>query len=134
LRPGKLKLEKQPFSIVEQTTIVFETLRAKAEEKGIEFNMDFGTLHFAQYVLGDPVRYRQIIFNLVDNAIKFTDNGSVSLFLNYDSKWLEIKVVDSGIGIPEKNLKSIYKKFDRVSKNRKYEGTGLGLSIVKKAC
>jgi len=132
IEAGKVKLEKQPFSIVEQTTIVFETLRAKAEEKGIEFNMDFGTLHFAQYVLGDPVRYRQIIFNLVDNAIKFTDNGSVSLFLNYDSKWLEIKVVDSGIGIPEKNLKSIYEKFDQVSQKRKYEGTGLGLSIVKR--
>ena len=134
IEAGKINLEKEPFSMVEQTIMVFDTLQQKADEKAIDFNLNLGELTHHQYVLGDPVRYRQVIFNLLDNAIKFTEKGSVKLSLVYDSNWLEVRIADTGIGIPEKNVKSIYQKFDQVSDdtNKKYGGTGLGLSIVKK--
>lgn len=134
IEAGKIHLEKQPFSILEQTRMVFDTLRQKAGQKALVYHLDAGNLSEQQHVSGDPVRYRQIIYNLLDNAIKFTEHGSVKLHVNYDLGWLMIAIADTGIGISQKHVRSIYDKFDQVSHGagKKYGGTGLGLSIVKR--
>ena len=134
IESGKIKLEKIPFSIEKQSRIVFDTLHKKAADKCLQFTLEIDESAQNSWVIGDPVRFRQIIFNLVDNAIKFTDEGFVKLFVAFDQKFIQIKVADSGIGIPEKYQKTIFEKFDQVSEDatKMHAGTGLGLSIVKK--
>jgi signal transduction histidine kinase len=103
----------------------------------LELNYTFSA-NIPLHVLGDPNRLRQIIDNLIDNAIKFTDDGGVSLTVKrvsaLDNK-VEIKfsIADTGIGITEEEMKNLFKTFSQVdgSITRKYGGTGLGLVISK---
>ncbi|MBK9026302.1 MAG: hypothetical protein IPL69_20800 [Saprospiraceae bacterium] len=93
--------------------------------------------HIKDFLLGDPIRLNQILVNLMGNAVKFTEKGKVTL----DIKVMEIKdnvckirfkVTDSGIGIPDNKLQTIFESFEQAENNkRRYEGTGLGLTIVK---
>ncbi len=85
-------------------------------------------------VRADPDRLRQVVFNLVDNAIKYNkDSGTITLSAIPDETWVRVTVADTGIGIPEQDLTRIFERFYRVDKARSRElgGTGLGLSIVK---
>jgi len=134
IEAGKIKLEKIPISIEENAQIVYDTLYKNASDKNLDFKLEIGQNIKNHYVKSDPVRFRQILFNLAGNAIKFTDRGFVKIFIDHDFRHIIIKVADSGIGIDQDSIHLIFKKFDQASSNtsRKYGGTGLGLAIVKK--
>jgi signal transduction histidine kinase/CheY-like chemotaxis protein/CHASE3 domain sensor protein len=131
---GKIGLDNIAFSIEENIQIVYDTLYQNAADKNLEFILETGANIKGQYVVGDPVRFRQIIFNLTGNAIKFTEHGSVKISIDYDLENITIKVIDTGIGIEESSLPLIFNKFDQglTENSQKHGGTGLGLTIVKK--
>lgn len=136
IEAGKLELEKVDFSLrslVEEVVIPFGD---SAYRKGLEL---FCALPAPSiYVRGDPVRLRQVLSNLLGNAIKFTERGEVMVRLvvinaRPDSYQLRFEVTDTGIGIPVADQARIFSAFDQAdgSMTRKYGGTGLGLSIAK---
>ena len=138
IEAGKLKFESIKFKIDDLLKSLFHTHVIKANDKKISlnFNCRYDT---PDLVFGDSTRLFQIISNLVNNAIKFTDNGSVNIECNPFSKSedeiiLKFTITDTGIGMPENQLHSIFDEFCQIdaSINRKYGGTGLGLTIVKK--
>ncbi|WP_372367461.1 response regulator [Candidatus Uabimicrobium sp. HlEnr_7] len=137
IESGRLELEKQHFCVRECLESVINLFSAKANEKNIDLicDIDFCT---PQYVIGDTKRVRQIFINLINNAIKFTNSGEVITSVSHrqekENLFLEVQVKDTGIGIPQKKLQSIFEPFLQAdnSTSRIYGGTGLGLSICKK--
>ena len=112
-------------------------IAVKAEDKHLElkFNID-KTL--PTQLIGDEIRIKQCVTNILTNAVKYTEKGSVSLNISYrkdgeDSIYLRFQVIDTGIGIKEEDLEKLYSPFERIeeTRNRSIEGTGLGMSIVK---
>ena len=134
IEAGKIKMDQIPFSLEENARIVYDTLYKNARDKDIEFTLDIGDKISRKSIIGDPVRFRQIIFNLADNAIKFTENGVVKISIDLDDQHIIIKVKDTGVGIDKAHLHQIFRKFDQATTttSKKYGGTGLGLAIVKK--
>ncbi len=138
IEAGQLQIEKISFSLFDQIKNVFKVLKLKAEEKGI--NLDYSISNdVPEYISSDPLRIKQILINLLNNAIKFTDQGGVKLVVsckNNTDNLLEIKfsVTDTGIGISEANTLKMFKEFTQAdsSTTRKHGGTGLGLTISKK--
>lgn len=138
IEAGRLALENVPFRISDQVKEVHETLYLKAKEKNIEFRYDVdGELDYV--VTGDPFRLKQILINLVGNAIKFTEQGSViitgsKIIKDLKSIWIKISITDTGIGIEKDKLKTIFKGFSQADATitRRYGGTGLGLAITQK--
>ncbi len=132
----KLELSEQPTDpkrLFEEVDLV---LGQRAREKGLEFQLSLPDE--VPFIVLDEVRVRQVIFNLVGNAIKFTDKGFVSLNLNFEQQddtlcSLMITVEDSGIGIPEEDQKRIFVAFEQQDRDlvKHYGGTGLGLAISK---
>ena len=138
LEAGKMIIEEIEFNPVTQINGIAGSFRFIAEEKGLKFltNIDDG---IPELLEGDPTRINQILTNLIGNAIKFTDKGSVTLSLHLqeetkDHIHLEYAVADTGIGIPADKMESIFESFTQAEKatTRKFGGTGLGLSISKK--
>jgi PAS domain S-box-containing protein len=137
IEAGQLNLEKLSVSLMRMIEEVADEFAHAARAKGIELIVDYShSLPIA--VLGDPVRLKQIIYNLVSNAIKFTEEGSVLIAARIVSRrdqavQVHFSVKDSGIGIPAQRCESIFKSFTQadMSTTRKYGGTGLGLSISK---
>lgn len=137
LEAGKMELEKTPFRLDDVLNTVHDTLRFKAEEKGLHFNIQKSeTIH--PYLKGDPTRLSQVLLNLTGNAIKFTDKGAVTINVEHlpsnseNGKCkLRFIVSDTGIGIPEEKRVAVFESFKQASEgtSRKYGGTGLGLSI-----
>jgi len=135
IEAGKLELDPIPFNLrdhVEETT---RTLALKAHEQMLELICDVDP-NVPEYVVGDVTRLRQILVNLLGNAIKFTKQGEVELKVKLDSKEgdrlrLHYIVRDTGIGIPSEKLKLIFDAFSQAdgSTTRQYGGTGLGLTI-----
>ncbi|MEL7339142.1 MAG: response regulator, partial [Bacteroidota bacterium] len=136
---GKLELENQGFGLVDCVEDVLDLLSTKANEKGLELISDIST-DIPPQIISDPTRLRQVLVNLVNNAIKFTHKGEVCISARYlektpqDKLKLEFAVKDTGIGIPENKIHRLFKSFSQVdsSTTRKYGGTGLGLAISKK--
>jgi CheY-like chemotaxis protein len=132
IEAGKLDIESIPMNPTSVVENVVQILRFKAEEKGLklDFESDQGV---PLLVMGDPTRLNQILINLVGNAIKFTEKGSVNILLQIDGDQLKFSIKDTGIGIPENRKSYIFDAFEQVkdSENRHYNGTGLGLSISK---
>ncbi len=135
---GKITLENQPFDLEELLTTITQGLALQADTKNIRLNLRISG-EPENRVLGDALRLRQIIINLVNNAIKFTSQGSVTLdvaCLNRSEddtmQTLRFAVVDTGIGIPKERQEAIFKRFTQVdeSTTRQYGGTGLGTSIA----
>jgi len=135
---GELVLEEVEFDMDEMIRKTIEWLSIKAQEKKLELNYEKEEdLH--TNVTGDPNRTRQILVNLIGNAIKFTDKGSITVCLSADSVKptpgnFHISVQDSGIGIPEDKQRAIFGSFVQAdsSTTRRYGGTGLGLTISTK--
>ena len=131
---GRIDLEFIPFDLSENVEKTCETLALRAHEKGLELNSRIlpGT---PGWVAGDPSRLRQILINLIGNAIKFTEKGEVTVTVgsNPDGS-TSFSVKDSGIGIPEGKLESIFISFTQAdsSHTRRFGGTGLGLTICRK--
>lgn len=132
---GKLDIELTTLTPLKSLDEVIELFRGRAAEKAVQLELRCeGSIPSA--IQTDPTRFRQAIVNLVGNAIKFTDNGRVSLVVSCDpkSEMLTVKVIDTGIGIPEDRLSSIFHAFTQadISTTRKFGGTGLGLTITAK--
>ncbi len=138
LEAGKMVIEEIEFNPVEQIEILTSSYRYIAEEKGLQFVVDVDK-EIPTRLLGDPTRINQILTNLIGNAIKFTNEGAVTLSLrlikdDQSQVLLEYSVADTGIGIPEEKLENIFESFSQADKatTRKFGGTGLGLSISRK--
>ena len=134
---GKLEIENIHFNLQNSIGDALRTLALKADEKGIELVFDVES-DVPNDLIGDPTRLRQIVFNLVGNAVKFTDEGEVVLRIkklsgNNNRVNLQFSVTDTGIGIPDKKQKLIFDVFTQAdgSTTREYGGTGLGLAICK---
>ncbi len=132
---GKLEVEKINTPIHEVIAEIVDVLQVRAREKNIDLSYQLeGAV--PQSITTDPGRIRQIITNLVGNAIKFTDSGAVRIIHRWDAKTnqLEVDVIDSGIGIPVDKLDGIFQPFVQAetSTTRRFGGTGLGLSISQK--
>ncbi|MHA4844741.1 ATP-binding protein [Flavitalea antarctica] len=134
---GKLKFEHIDFPIVERIEICVQTFTYKAEEKGIVIQ-SFVSLNPDVTVIGDPHRLGQVLNNLISNAIKFTEKGSVTISAKVHESsdtllWLEFAVADTGIGIPADKHSEIFEPFMQANTavTRQYGGTGLGLSICR---
>jgi signal transduction histidine kinase/DNA-binding response OmpR family regulator len=132
---GKLSLDPIEFNLRDHLGQAMKTLAARAHQKNLELAY-FVPPELPNFFVGDPVRLRQVILNLVGNAIKFTDRGEVVLRVEAESQdkggaTLHYAVTDTGIGIPPNKQKQIFEPFSQAdtSTTRKYGGTGLGLSI-----
>jgi signal transduction histidine kinase/DNA-binding NarL/FixJ family response regulator len=137
LESGKLFLETLPFSLKEVIDGVFVTLRLTASHKGLDLSYSIQE-DVPEIIVGDALRLRQILLNLLSNSVKFTEHGSVRVDVELTGKTTEnstlrFKISDTGIGIPEDRLATIFESFTQASNetSRKYGGTGLGLTIVK---
>ena len=134
---GKMIFEKKPFKIKSSIQAMLRLFETKIQEKNLELITQFDPT-IPTVVLGDPIRLHQIILNLVSNAIKFTNNGTIEVsvhLLHEDTEKviLEFEVTDTGIGIPKEKIARIFENFQQASSgtSRLYGGTGLGLAIVK---
>lgn len=138
IEAGKLALESIPFDINALFQEVTAMFRPKAEEKGLSLIFNFVSAPECQ-VIGDPVRLRQIIINLIGNAIKFTSRGHVKIDASYGRDApeslpvLSVKVIDTGLGISKDQINKLFHKFVQAdsSTRRRFGGTGLGLAISK---
>ncbi len=130
IESGKLEVEREPCAIVETVREVFTTMRMGAVRKGLEFKIIFET-PFPETILTDAYRVRQILLNLVGNAVKFTQDGSIEIVLSDDGQRLRFSVIDSGVGIPNDAIEGLFDPFEQLdtSVSRTHEGTGLGLTI-----
>jgi len=134
----KLNLHPAPFDLEKCIQEVAMLLQPNAKEKGIELIVDFD-LFLPSHLIGDSGRMRQILTNLIGNAVKFTETGHVLVravgvpHSEGSQERVHISVEDTGIGIPENMLDHVFGTFNQVEdeRNRKFEGTGLGLSITK---
>jgi CheY-like chemotaxis protein len=134
---GKLELTIAPFDLRRELEQVVALFSGRAHDKGIEI-----AAHIARdvpaTVHGDPIRLRQVLGNLVNNAVKFTDSGAVLLGVSVAARndadlWLEFSVTDSGVGVAPEEQKRIFDAFEQAdgSVTRKFGGTGLGLAISR---
>ncbi|MCG2586082.1 PAS domain S-box protein [Massilia sp. TS11] len=138
IEAGKMSIEHVAFDLASLVTEALRALAVRAQEKGVELVLDADP-ELTGGVIGDPVRLRQILNNLVGNAIKFTERGEVVLRLRVhaqssDGCELEIRVEDTGIGIPADKLEKIFEAFEQEdgSTTRRFGGSGLGLSITRR--
>ncbi len=136
IEAGKLKLEKVPVNAAEITRKTVEMLSELATVKNISISCDYSSADFN--ILGDGLRLKQIITNLLTNAIKFTNKGNVSVSVKERERIGNISILkfcftDTGIGIDEKNIPEIFERFHQIddSSTKRHAGAGLGLAIVK---
>lgn len=135
---GKIQIENIPFSLRDTVESTFDQFNIKASQKGIQLMSDIKP-HVMDNLIGDPTRIRQILTNLLENAIKFTSEGKVLLSVDIDEVYednmkLHIYVADTGVGISEDRLSTIFESFTQEDGTitRKYGGTGLGTTISKR--
>ena len=140
LEQGKMSLESNPFSLQKTINDIYNTMRFKAEEKSLNFTYHIDK-EISNYLLGDSFRLFQVLINLIGNAIKFTNKGSITLFVevvNYEyendeniSQSIKFSVQDTGIGIEKSKMEHIFESFQQATldTSRRFGGTGLGLSI-----
>ncbi|UUC44922.1 ATP-binding protein [Flavobacterium cerinum] len=136
IESGNLTIENELFSLRKTLKHVYSLLKVKVP-KDIEFDL-YLDADLPEYVIGDQGRLNQVLVNLVGNALKFTEDGDVTVAVKLieeteDHYELKFSVKDTGIGIPENKLKTIFERFTQAeeSTTRRFGGTGLGLSIVK---
>ncbi|MFN8389875.1 MAG: ATP-binding protein [Bdellovibrionota bacterium] len=134
---GKLELEQIPFQLGQLVYEALQSVALRAHEKGLELVCK-PSCNIPQSLVGDPIRLRQILLNLLGNAIKFTEKGEVTLLVECEqlSEYgvrLHFLVRDTGIGIPEEKLGTIFEAFAQAdgSTSRRFGGTGLGLTISR---
>ncbi|TDO86438.1 PAS domain S-box-containing protein [Halanaerobium saccharolyticum] len=139
IEAGKVEIEKKEFNLVSTVENVAEMISVRAYKKGLEMPLRISS-EVPECVVGDPERLRQILINLLGNAVKFTESGQIFLDLRIDTDFSEqgkkkviFAVKDTGIGIAEEKQKNIFNSFTQAdaSSTRKYGGTGLGLTISK---
>ncbi|NPA55710.1 MAG: response regulator [Epsilonproteobacteria bacterium] len=133
IEAGKLSIEKIDFDLFKAIENVTNVLEFKAHDKGLEFIVDYD-ISLGKKFYGDPLRVSQIISNLLTNAIKFTDEGKVSLkVIKAGENRVRFEICDTGIGLTQEQQSKLFQSFSQAdtSTTRKYGGTGLGLAISK---
>jgi|GEM_PF-1356297 len=137
IESGKIEMERIEFSLKNTVTAAVKTLAIKGHQKNLEILLDVSP-DIPRFIIGDPGRLRQIIVNLLANAIKFTDKGEIRITAELSGekdapREIHFTVADTGIGIPQNKMGAIFDPFVQVdgSTTRKYGGTGLGLAICK---
>lgn len=128
----RIELEMTTFNLEETITTITQLLNVKARDKDIELEIKFNK-PIPDWIIQDEKRLKQVILNLLNNAIKFTDKGKVLLDITFREKFLKFSVIDTGIGIPANKFEEIFSPFSQLNDHiRKTDGTGLGLSISRK--
>ena len=132
IEAGKLEFEKIHFSVHDVSSQVLQTLEHKMLEKELKI-IEKIDVNVSKAYIGDPVRLNQVLMNLIGNAIKFTDEGTITLSIKSTDEGVLFQVRDTGIGIPKDKINTIFKNFSqaKTSDYRLFGGTGLGLSICK---
>jgi signal transduction histidine kinase/DNA-binding response OmpR family regulator len=135
IEAGKVALEDTPFDLAQMVGETVRTLSFRAHQKGLELIYDLRG-EVPQTAIGDPGRVRQILVNLIGNAVKFTDSGEVAVGMSVESaagggKLVHFTISDTGIGIAEESRQAIFEPFTQAdgSTTRRFGGTGLGLAI-----
>ncbi|MCX6281198.1 MAG: ATP-binding protein [Bacteroidetes bacterium] len=138
IEAGKMELDFHPFMLDRVLEDIFQMLNLKAREKSLDFSVKIADA-VPTHLVGDSQRLRQIIINLANNAVKFTDQGKIEIRISLENRsadraLLRFEVIDTGIGIPPEAKDSLFKVFSRIKQNQHklIAGTGLGLSICKK--
>jgi two-component system phosphate regulon sensor histidine kinase PhoR len=134
LESGQEFFQHGPLSLTPVIVACLDSHRDRADAKGLKLSLELGELNGQSEIKADEEAIRQILDNLIDNAIKYTqDGGTVRVSCQQSDDTIVIEVADSGIGIPREELPRVFERFYRVDKARSRElgGTGLGLSIVK---
>lgn len=137
IEAGKLTLENTEFNLIEVIERAVDLVTLEANKRGVEVGL-YVQEGVPEFVCGDPVRLRQVILNLFNNAVKFTSKGVVVVAIHLEKEeksavQLRFAVVDTGIGISEVNQKKLFQAFQQADKSttRKFGGTGLGLAISR---
>jgi len=137
IEAGRMEFESIPFSLHEVCQGIQDTLRFRVDEKGIELKVETDPA-MPQWLAGDPVRLSQVLLNLTGNAVKFTENGSVTIKTFWKEKeegafTMLLEIQDTGIGIPEDRQQAVFESYSQAGADttRKFGGTGLGLTISK---
>ncbi|GMU94759.1 MULTISPECIES: ATP-binding protein [Ignavibacterium] len=131
IESGEMQMSFRYFDLAPYIASIVDEMKYLAEEKQISLTVS--AIREGLQVFGDKERLKQVLINLIQNAIKYTESGGVDISVEEEKKYVTIKVKDSGIGIPQDQLTRIFERFYRVDKarSRAVGGTGLGLSIVK---
>ena len=138
IESGKMEIHPVEYELFSIINDCYNMIILRAKRKGLKFVVE-NDEKIPAFLLGDEVRVRQIIMNLLTNAVKYTKDGEVTLRFDYEeidkeNIYLKISVKDTGVGISEDNQKVLFESFKRIDEkeNRNIEGTGLGLTITKK--
>lgn len=138
IESGKMEIVEDVYDVASMLNDVINMVRVKSEEKGLWLRVSVDE-NLPCEMWGDPIRTRQVVINLLNNAVKYTKEGGITLtvageYTAEDRILLSIAVADTGIGIKEEDLSKLFRNFERVNldENRNVEGTGLGLVITQK--
>ncbi len=136
IESGKMEIIPTEYNIAEMISSISSMIMVKAKEKELPVNVHVRD-DLPSVLLGDELRIRQIIINILSNAVKYTEHGSISFTVDYEARRnreiaLKVSVKDTGIGMKEEDMKNLFKEYARLDekRNRNIEGTGLGMSIV----
>ena len=132
---GKLNLKNTIFNLHKMLDLLSFTYKTKAKDKGLQFTYT-ADKKVPEFVEGDRLRLYQVLTNLLDNALKYTVKGSVSLTVGFNQQWankvhLHFAIADTGPGIPEDKQPTIFETFSQLASPEEQQGTGLGLALVK---
>ena len=138
IEAGRLEIIPVDYDLSAVIHDLVNMIHNRADEKGLKLKLEFNR-NIPRLLNGDEVRVKQIITNILTNAVKYTEEGSISFILDYtgceadpDSIMLKVAVKDTGIGIKSEDLPKLFSEFERIEekRNRNIEGTGLGMSIT----
>jgi CheY-like chemotaxis protein len=134
---GKMSFEQMPFNLSDSISVMLQLFEPKIKDKHLKLIQKYDA-RIPKIVIGDSIRLRQILLNLMSNAVKFTSQGKIKVDIsllkeNTEKVTIEFKITDTGIGIPEDKLKYIFNNFEQAHRDVSgyYGGTGLGLAIAK---
>ncbi len=139
IEAGRMDIINVDYSFVSALNDVVNMVQKKAEDKGLAFNMDIDP-NIPMILHGDEIRIKQVIINILSNAVKYTKEGSVTFSIGYEKAKhkpdyiiLKVSVADTGIGIKPEDMDRLFKAFERIEekRNRNIEGTGLGMTIAQ---
>jgi signal transduction histidine kinase len=133
IEAGKMEISETPVNIHKFIAIIEHNFQPKISEKNVEWIINISP-QINDWILCDPHRVQQIINNFISNAIKFTQEGSITLDISLIDQKIQFSVIDTGVGIPKNKMNRLFKDFSQIdaSTTRKYGGTGLGLVINKR--
>lgn len=140
IEAGKIEIIPVDYDLSSVINDLVNMVATRADEKGLELRLDIDS-NTPKFLNGDEIRIKQVITNILTNAVKYTEKGSVTFRIGYeraekesDCVRLKVSVKDTGIGIKEEDLKKLFSEFERIEeeRNRNIEGTGLGMSITRR--